>query len=83
MDEATVEPGLIDALREIENQTQSISEELPLDVIPIIVTSVVITESGQQVDAALTLEIILPNDVGNAIQKQADDADSDDTNRHE
>ncbi len=80
LDEATVEPGLIDALREIENQTPTISEELPLEVIPILVTSVVDSESGQQVEAALTLGIILPNDIGDAIQEQIHNAVPEDTN---
>ena len=83
LDEAAVDSGLIDALREIEHQTQPISEELPVDVIPILVTSVLISESGEQVDAALALGIILPNDIGDIIQKQADHVDSDDTNRRE
>ena len=82
-DEAALEPGLIDALREIENQTQTIPEEMPLDGIPILVTSVVISESGEQVDAALALAIILPTDVSDTIQEQQEQneaAYSDDTN---
>lgn len=55
-DESEVEPGLIDALREIEVQIQTNSVDTSLNIIPVIVTNVDYIESNQSADATLNLD---------------------------
>lgn len=74
MDEAHIVPGLIEALRDIENQTQL--DSTLADVIPILVTPLIDPLSGESMDTELGLGIVVREDAGFSRQEPANVADA-------
>ena len=70
------EREMLDAIREIETQPQFEEAEIPVGVIPIIVTPVVDPASGQEVDLQLTLELVASSNVEAAAQVEIEKSDA-------